>query len=206
MRILINDKPVSELAPKVEKSLMLAKVQPEVKARVLTPDEATRAFFAMTKRWFAILGGGGVVFMLVIAIAGIVGDPMDGALVAVGAVVAGTALFLFLWWLLGHRMRSWNRKLQHRSDGLPPAGTSILLDDKALSVGSDVLPWRSLAIDQIELTGGSVPSGDTSTLVHLIERLSLASGGRTFVLDRAMMENGTLMVDNTWRKLSAPIP
>jgi len=50
MRILINDKPVAALTPKQEKSFMLSRAEPEVKATVLTPAEATQAYVAQTKR------------------------------------------------------------------------------------------------------------------------------------------------------------
>jgi hypothetical protein len=37
----------------------------------------------------------------------------------------------------------------------------------------------------------------------LVERLSLTAGAKAFVLDRAMMQNGILLVDNCWRRLHA---
>jgi hypothetical protein len=108
---------------------------------------------------------------------------------------------LFMYLLLGHRVRTWNSKLAHRSEGLPPAGTAIFLDAKGLSVGSDIFAWPSLAIDQVELTRASTSSGETSTVIHIVDRLSLSAGTKTIVLDRAMLHNGLLLVDNAWRKL-----
>src|SRR4029077_13621220 len=84
-----------------------------------------------------------LVLMAAIAIAGLVGDPMDGGMIAIGAVIIGAAFGLFMYLLLGHRVRTWNHKLQHRSEGLPPAGTAIFLDAKGLSVGSDIFAWPS---------------------------------------------------------------
>jgi hypothetical protein len=139
--------------------------------------------------------------MAAIAIAGLVGDPMDGGMIAIGAVIIGAAFGLFMYLLLGHRVRTWNHKLQHRSEGLPPAGTAIFLDAKGLSVGSDIFTWPSLTIDQVDLTRSTVSSGETSTVVHIVERLSLLAGTKTIVLDRAMLQNGLLLVDNAWRKL-----
>ena len=201
MRILINDKAVDELTPKMVKSLMLSKVQSEVKARVLTPAEATEFYVGQTKRWFTILGGIAVVAMAAISIVGLSYEPNDAPFLIVGLLVIVGALLLFMLLLLRHRVKTWNARLQHRGDGLPPAGTAIFLDDKALSVGADIFAWPALAIDQIELSGGSVPSGDTSTLVHAIERLSLSAGAKSVVLDRAMLENGLLLIDNAWRRL-----
>jgi hypothetical protein len=201
MRILINDKPVDALTPKQEKSFMLAHVEPEVKAAVFTPAEATEFYVTQTRRWFRILGGIALVLMAAIAIAGVVGDPMDGGMIAIGAVIIGAAFGLFMYLLLGHRVRTWNHKLQHRSEGLPPAGTAIFLDAKGLSVGSDIFAWPSLTNDQVDLTRSTVSSGETSTVVHIVERLSLLAGTKTIVLDRAMLQNGLLLVDNAWRKL-----
>jgi hypothetical protein len=203
MRILINDKPVSELTPKVEKSLMLAQVQTEVKARVRTPDEATQFYVRQTKLWFQILGGIAIVLMVVISIAGLSYEPRDAAvLIPVMLLIVG-ALILFMVLMLRHRVRTWNSRLAHRSEGLPPAGTAIVLDDKALSVGADILRWPALAIDLVELSESSMESGDTTTPVHIIERLSLKAGATSVILDRAMIDNGLRLVDNVWRKARA---
>jgi hypothetical protein len=201
MRILINDEPADSLTAKQEKSFMLSRVEQEVKAIVLTPAEATGVYISQTKRWFLILGSIAIVLIAALAITGLVADPMDGGFVAVGAVIIGAAFVLFMSLLLGHRIRTWNRKLQHRGEGLPPAGTAIFLDAKGLSVGSDVFAWPSLAIDQVELTRTSASSGETSTVIHIVERLSLLAGTKPIVLDRAMLQNGLLLIDNAWRKL-----
>jgi hypothetical protein len=201
MRILINDRPVDALTPKQERSFMLAKVQQDVKATVLAPAAATAAYIAQTKKWFLILGAIALVLMAAIAIVGLVADPIDGSVVAISAVFIGAAFVLFMYLLLGHRVRTWNRKLQHRSEGLPPAGTVIFMDAKSLAVGAEIFAWPSLAIDQVELTRSTVTSGDTSSVIHIIDRLALSAGTKAVVLDRAMMENGLLLVDNAWRKL-----
>jgi hypothetical protein len=201
MRILINGKPVDALTPRQEKSFRLSRADAEVKATVLTPAEATQAYVAETKRWFLILGGLAVVVLLGMAVAGPLIDPMDGGFIAVGALIICAVFVLFMYLLLGHRVRTWNSKLAHRSEGLPPAGTAIFLDAKGLSVGSDIFAWPSLAIDQVELTRASTSSGETSTVIHIVDRLSLSAGTKTIVLDRAMLHNGLLLVDNAWRKL-----
>jgi len=203
MRILINDKAVDALTPKVAKSLILSKVQSEVKARVRTPAEATEFYVSQTKRWFIILGGIAVAAMAAISIAGLSYEPRDAPFLIVGLLIIIGALLLFMVLLLRHRVRTWNARLKHRGEGLPPAGTAILLDDKALSVGADIFAWTALAIDQVELSRGSVQSGDTSSVVHIIERLSVKTASKSVTLDRALIENGLLLIDNAWRKLSA---
>ena len=60
---------------------------------------------------------------------------------------------------------------------------------------------RPVAIESVEFTSGTLPQGDSSTDIMLVERLSLTAGAKGFVLDRAMMQNGILLVDNVWRRL-----
>jgi len=60
-------------------------------------------------------------------------------------VIIGAAFVLFMVLLLA-TAADLNRKLQHRSEGLPPAGTAIFIDAKGLSVGAEVFAWPSLAI------------------------------------------------------------
>ena len=203
MRILIDDKLVDGLTPKRERSLMLGKAQDDVTGTVLTQAEATETYIRHTRRWFTILGGLALVLMAAIAIAGISYEPREAVFIAVGVLIVGGALLLFMVLLLRHRVRTWNRKLGHRVDGLAPAGTAIRLDANGVSVGADVFAWPSLAIESVEFTSGTLPSGDTSTDIMLIERLSLTAGPKALTLDRAMMQNGILLVDNCWRRLHA---
>lgn len=201
MRILINDKPVDALTPKLVKSLMLAKVQAEVKARVLTPTEATQAYIKRAKRWITVATVLALVLMVVVVIAGLSYEPQDAPVVIPVMLLSVGVLILLVTFSLRRRVRLWNAKLLHRVEGLAPAGTAIFLDDKALSIGSNILAWPSLGIDQVELTRTTLQSGETSTVVHVIEHLSLTAGGKSVVLDRAIIENGALLVDNAWRKL-----
>ena len=203
MRILIDDQPVDGLTAKRERSLMLGRVQDEVKGTVLTPAEATETYVRQTKRWFTILAVLALVLMVAISIAGISYEPRDGAFIAVGVVIIGGGLLLFMRLLLSHRVRTWNRKLAHRVEGLSPPGTAIQLDGRGMSVGTELFDWRSLAIESVEFTSGTLPQGDSSTDIMLVERLSLTAGAKGFVLDRAMMQNGILLVDNCWRRLHA---
>ena len=203
MRILIDDQPVDGLTAKRERSLMLGRVQDEVKGTVLTPAGATETYVRQTKRWFTILAVLALVLMVAISIAGISYEPRDGAFIAVGVVIIGGGLLLFMRLLLSHRVRTWNRKLAHRVEGLSPPGTAIELDSRGVSVGTEVFDWPSLAIEAVEFTSGTLPQGDSSTDIMLVERLSLTAGAKAFVLDRAMMQNGILLVDNCWRRLHA---
>jgi uncharacterized membrane protein len=208
MRILIDDKPVETLTPKQEKTFFLAKVQEAVKGRVLTPAEATEVFIAQTKRWFTIVGAIGGVLMVGVVVAIVFGDPSNAAFFILFAVVLVGALVLFMNLILRHRVKVFTRKIAHRLEGLMPVGTVLAIDGAGLSVGPETFAWPTLAIDTVELSTGSLPSGDTTTPIMLVERLSVAAGPKVFMLDRAMTENGMLLVDNVWRRLraAAPVP
>jgi hypothetical protein len=201
MRILIEGKPVAALTVKLEGSFMLASAAEDAKGRILTPAEATEAYGGAIRRRFRILGEIAIALMLLIAIVGAVADPIDGWLIPIGAIVIGGAFLILMQLLLHGGIRTWNDRLGHRPEGLPPAATRVAIDAKGLMIGTETLPWSDLAIDQIELSKSTVPSGDTSTVVYIIERLSLAGRSRTVILDRAMIENGQMIVDNVWRRL-----
>lgn len=201
MRILIDDKLVDGLTPKQEKTFFLSKVQEAVKGRILTPAEATQVFIAQTRRWFMIIGAIGGVLMLAVVIGGVVGEPKSAAFIILFAVVVIGALVLFMTLILRHRVKVFTAKMAHRIEGLMPVGTVLAIDNAGLSVGPETFTWPMLAIDMLELSTGSLPSGDTSTDIMIVERLSVAAGPKTFMLDRAMTENGMLLVDNVWRRL-----
>ena len=57
-------------------------------------------------------------------------------LIAVGVVVDRRRTLLFMRLLLYDRVRTWNRKLAHRVEGLAPSGTAIQLDAHGVSVGT----------------------------------------------------------------------
>jgi flagellar biosynthesis protein FliQ len=202
MRILIDDKPVETLTPKQEKTFFLAKVQEAVKGRILTPEEATAVFIAQTKQWFMIIGAIGLVLMVGILIAAVVGDPDNWLFIPFGLALFG-ALALFMKLMLRYRLKVFTRKIAHRLEGLMPVGTVLAIDGAGLSVGPETFAWPTLAIDTVELSTGSLPSGDSSTDIMLVERLSVAAGPKVFMLDRAMTENGMLLIDNVWRRLRA---
>src|ERR1700748_610230 len=107
MRILITDRAVDALTPKVAKSLILSKVQSEVKARVRTPAEATEFYVSQTKRWFIILGAVAVVAMAPIGSPGRVYEPNGAPFPIVGLPVIIGALLLFMVLLLRHRVKVW---------------------------------------------------------------------------------------------------
>ena len=203
MRILIDDKPVEAITRKQEKTFFLAKVQEAVKGRILTPEEATAVFISQTKRWFMIVGAIGLVLMVGVLVAAVVGEP-DNALIFIpfGLALFG-ALALFMKLLLRHRVKVFTRKIAHRLEGLMPVGTVLAIDGAGLSIGPETFAWPTLAIDTVELTTGSMPSGDSSIDITLVERLSVAAGSKVFMLDRAMIENGPLLTDNVWRRLRA---
>jgi hypothetical protein len=201
MRILIDDKPADRLTPKQDGSFFLSKAQEQVQGRILTPKEATAVFIAQTKRWFTIFGAIGLVLMIGVVIAGVVGEPKSALVFILFALVMSAALVLFMVWILRRRLRVFSAGLERRGQGLMPVGTMLAIDAIGLTVGPEVFAWPMLTLDTVELSSGSLPSGDTTTSILIVERLLVMAGGKTFVLDRAMSENGALLVDNVWRRL-----
>lgn len=203
MRVLVDDKPVDALTAKQEGTFFLSKVQEEVKGRILAPVEATEVFIAQTKRWYMIFGSIGLVLMVGVVIGGVVGEPNSALFFVLFAVLLFGALVLFMVLMLRHRVRVFGGKLAHRSEGLMPVGTVLAIDARGLSIGPETFAWPMLAIDTVELSSGSLPSGDTTTPIMIVERLAVSAGGKVLMLDRAMTQNGMLLVDNVWRRLRA---
>jgi hypothetical protein len=201
MRIVLDGKPAETLTPKQEKTFFLAKVREEAKGRVYTPAEATAAHVAQTKRWYMIVGAIGGVLELLAVVGGVVGEPNSAAFFILLGIVVTIAVILLMALVLRHRVRVFTRRIAPRSEGLMPAGTVYAIDAAGLAIGSDTIAWPMLALDTVELASGSLPSGDTSTPIIIIERLSVAAGPKVFTLDRAMIENGQLLIDNIWRRL-----
>jgi hypothetical protein len=203
MRVLVDDKPVDALTPKQERTFFLSKVQEEVKGRILTPIEATEVFIAQTRQWYMIFGSIGLVLMVGVVIAGVIGEPNSALIFILFAALLFGALVLLLVLMLRHRVRVFSGRLAHRSEGLMPVGTVLAIDGKGLSIGPEMFAWPMLVIDTVELSSGSLPSGDTTTPIMIVERLAVSAGGKVFMLDRAMTQNGMLLVDNVWRRLRA---
>jgi hypothetical protein len=203
MRVVIDDKPADALTPKQESSFFLSKVQEEVTGRILASDEATTVYVARTRLWYTIVGAIGLVLMVGAVVAGVVGEPRNALFFILFGMVMGALLIAFLALMLRHRRRVFRRKIGHRIEGLMPVGTVLGIGARGLSIGPETFAWPTLALDTVELSTGSLASGDTSTRIMIVERLAVATGGKLFVLDRAMTGNGMLLVDNVWRRLRA---
>ena len=201
MHILINDKPVDMLTPKIEKCLLLAKMHEQAKGTVMTAADATAYYISHTRKWFVILSSIAAVLMIGVFSAGISYEPRNAPTFILFALVIGGIFGLFMWWLLRHRVRTWNKKLAHRGEGLPPPGTQVSYDANGLTLGTETFAWPTLAVEQAEIALNSALSGDTSETIGTIERLSLRANSRTVTLDRQMMQNGLVLVDNVWRKV-----
>lgn len=205
MRILLDGKPVAALTAKQERAIGLSKAAESMEGSVLSTEDATAAYMRQTRWLFGILGGIALVLMLGIAIGATVTDGLgqgDRQTIVAAAIVLSVLLATFLWLVLRHRVRHWNRTLDERREGLPPPGTAIRLDAERLTVATQSFAWPSLALEQVEFSVGS--SGADSDTVYTLQRLSLASPGGPIVLDKGMIGNGYLIVDNVWRRLHRP--
>lgn len=194
MRVLVGNKSHDPLTEKQERKINLSRQQDSIKGAILSPDDATQAYIGSTRKLFIIVTV--LTFILSMGIASLA-DEMDRSLVLGGAIVINVLLAAFFFFLLRHRIKVWNAVLGLRVLGLEGTGTAISLDAAELGVASQIFPWPTLGIDQVEFAAFST----RNMAAYTIERLSFATPTGRVVLDAAMMQNGRLIVDNAWRRL-----
>jgi len=209
MRFVVNDNEVDALTKQNAGHPILARAAQSAKGMVLTPEDATRAYIRQNAQWLILLAIIAIVLMFAIVIAGASYEPGGTGVFAIAGLAMAAALVAFMYFLLRYRARKWNDKLEHRKRGLAPAGTAVAIDATGLTMGAETFAWPALRLDLAELHADYVPSANASGTIdadrtHLIERLRLtAAGGRALVLDRYMISNGPILVDNVWRRLAA---
>jgi hypothetical protein len=195
MRVLVGDKPQESLTAAQEGFVRLSRQEDSVQGSVLSADEATRSYIGSTKWLFIILNS--LAFVVGLGLAAMADAPEQPLLLG-GVVVINGLLALFFFLLLKRRAKIWNEKLAGRLVGLPATGSAVSFAASGLGVAGQVFPWETLEIDQVEFAVFHTRNNETT---YLIERLSLAAPTGHVVLDPAMMKNGLLIVDNSWRRL-----
>jgi hypothetical protein len=200
MRVMVGDKPQESLTAAEEAYIRLSRKEDSVQGSILSADEATRAYVGSTKWLFIILNS----LVLVVGLGlTAMAEASDQPLLLGGVAVINALLALFFFFLLQRRTKTWNAKLAARVSGLPATGSAVSLDASGLGIAAQVFPWATLAIDQVEFAAFHTRNNETT---YLIDRLSLAAPTGRVVLDPAMMKNGLLIVDNTWRRLRSTAP
>ncbi|MCX7362016.1 MAG: hypothetical protein NTV97_09160 [Alphaproteobacteria bacterium] len=199
MRVLIGDKPQGELTAKQEANVSSVRKEERVEGTVLSPDEATQGYLGQTRLLYLIMAGSTVVLTLGLCL---LADQQDQAMIFAAAIGCDLALALFLVFLLRRRARIWRDKLPQRAAGLPTIGTTIVVDAPGLVIAGRTFPWPALRIDQVDLAGFS----SERRTIYFIERLALAAGGDTIVLDAMMIGKGRLIVGNVWRRMRPVAP
>jgi hypothetical protein len=201
MRIMLDEKPVDALTPKNAGSQMRPRIAEQASGMVYTPDEAKTAVTEQNSRVLVLVGAIAVMLIGGIMIAGSSYEPSSTAAFAITGVLLVGSLMVFMYFLHQLRIRKWSEKLDHRLQGLAPAGTTVSIDANGLTVGGDSFAWPSLAIELVEVRTFSVADSDDVT--HMVERLQIKTQDRrTLVLDRYMVSDGAMLVDSVWRRLS----
>ena len=196
MRVVIGNKLSPDLTPKQMAAINPYREAARLSGKVMSEEEASAAFVGETRQLYAILAA--IVFVLTLAI-GLLAAPGDQIVVYSFIVAANILLWLFLFLLLRRRISTWTAAAGGRGLGLPPAGTTVTVDDQGLEVGGKLHAWPSLRIDQVNLADFT----SRGNPYYLIERLSLATANEVVVLDAMMIGNGRPIVGNTWRRLRA---
>ena len=205
MRVLIDEKPSEPLTPAQRREISLWTMKDSFQESMLSADEATRTYTSRTK-WLYIVSTGGF-FALGCGVA-LVAGPSDQPAIYIAVLVLTLVIAACQFLFLRRRTRIWNERMTRRVAGLAPSSGKIGFDMTGLDVGDRVLPWNTLAIQQVDFIRHSIgQTGGRRATMYIIERLSLTSPSGAVVLDTAMMGSGRLIVDNVWRRLAAaPTP
>jgi hypothetical protein len=205
MHVLIDEKPSEPLTPAQQRETSLWTMKDSFQGSMLTADEATRAYTGKTK-WLYIVSTGG--FFALGCGAALVAAPSDQPAIYIAVLVLTLMIAASQFLFLRRRTRLWNERMTSRVAGLAPSSGKVGFDTTGLGIGDRVLPWNTLAIQQVDFICHSIgQTGGRRATMYIIERLSLTSPSGPVVLDTAMMRSGRLIVDNIWRRLAVmPTP
>ncbi len=207
MKVLINGTEKEKLSAWQERLVAVGRKQEDIIGSVITAEEATAALMRWTRVFLTcvvVLAGILFVGIMVVAMYGL--QPSERVpTILFALVMMGVNAGLIRWGY--HRTeRRWHARLPERVAGLPPPGTPVRLDAAGLVIGDRSVAWSELGVGRVELQALSSPDGTT----YLVERLVLRSPGSDIALDRNLMQNGALIVENAYRRLlretSSPAP
>lgn len=198
MKVLINGKEKEKLSARQERLVSVGGKQEDITGAVITAEEATAALMRWTRVFLTcvvVLAGLLFIGIMVAAMYGLQ-PPERGPAIAFAVVMMGVSAGLIRW---GYRRteRRWHARLPQRVAALPPPGMSVRLDAAGLVIGDRSVAWSELSIGQVELQ--ALSGADDTT--YLVERLVLRSPGPDITLDRNLMQNGALIVENAYRRL-----
>jgi hypothetical protein len=193
MRVVVDGKPQLGLTADQKRGIRPTRQFEQLESVVLTAAEATEAFAARQKLFAAILI---VACFLLTGLVALNAPAFETVFRAI-AVLLNLALWTALFVILRRRSAAWRAALPERASGLAAAGTRIALTPTGLVVGTRLLEWPSLRIDQVEFSKHI----NRNATRYEIERLSLASAREVVVLDSAMIRDGHHVVGNAWQRL-----
>jgi hypothetical protein len=204
MRVLIDEKPSDPLTPGQWREISLWTMKDSFQGAMLSADEATRAYTAKTK-WVYIVATG-MLFVLGCGIA-LLFAPSEQPAIYVAVLGLTLLVAACQFFFLRRKTRIWGERMSRRLQDLAPSAGKIGFDKIGLGVGDRVLPWTTLAIQQVDFIRHSIgQTGGRRATMYILERLSLTSPSGPIVLDTAMMGSGRLIVDNVWRRLAVAPP
>jgi hypothetical protein len=194
VRVLVDGKARAPLSSAEEQDVRQFRAEESVEGVVLSADVAGRAQLGQTRLVFLVLWA---VTAIVAVVMPSLAEPADQAMVSVAAVLIVAARGAFFAVALWRRKRRWRRDLPQRLEGMAPADTAIGVTAAGVAVAGHVLPWATLAIEQVEFAR----FGARYRTMFTLERLTLSGPGGVVVLDPALMGNGHLIIGNAWRRM-----
>jgi hypothetical protein len=200
MRILLNGREVAALEPGLAARLKATPAFDLAEGMVLTSAQAVESAMGRLRvLYVVVLGIAGAIMLAALWMAASYEPSSLAMVLPVYLVLAGGLAFLvrFFWRRRAAQIEARVAALAGLALGEP--GAAVRVDPAGLTVGPAHFPWSVLQVEEVSVVATSF---DEST-VEFVERLNLASGGRTLVLDTVMLSDGRVIVSCAWRQLCA---
>ena len=200
MRVLLNDREISGLDPRLARRIRGRPGDRAVEDVALAAADSIRA--RGRELMLLLFGTAGLAaFLLCVNVAiialrapqatGYAVVACAGAAILIGALVA----VLYVLMLGAHRRRVEART----STAQLPAGTTVRVDGSGLTVDGRTTGWAALNVDEL---GVRERQGSESRVTY-VERLVLSDGARVIPLDALFLGSGRALLRQAWYRLSA---
>ncbi len=196
MQLFVNGKKRDGLSPGQERDITLGRKQSEVQSFVLAGDVATATFFRILRIVYLSLGGFCIAAFVAVGVFALT-DYQELWPVVPVAVVLAVAMPLFMRWMYRRQTRQWLSRLPERVAALPPSGTIVRLDVAGLTSGGRTLAWPDMTVSLLELIATQFENASS----YYVDRMVIVAGRETIALDRRLMKNGQMIVDEAYRRL-----
>ena len=198
MKVTVNGKSSETWSASDALGVSLPKSMREAVGEVLEIGPASRSYRAEALRDFVVHSGLGVALGAAIFLGGLaLVDSREHLTIAISAALPAISVALAARWQYRRDVAKWNRRVAGRMEGLPAAGTPILVDDEGVRVGRDKYFWTIMTPVALEL----IERSNENESVWVAERIVVEASGRTLAFDRALMRNGGEIVDAAYARL-----